>query len=143
MRAFFQCILLFSIAFLACILFTCELHVLISGLFLDGKVNLCSPDHISLLVHRTFNVSIPRHHIPTDQWEFEYGPAENDPEFGLTTVEESHVDGVTEEPAVSTEIQEQGRVENENVEKGGRWVHKVTGDRLGGASGSLRFTVVG
>jgi hypothetical protein len=27
-------------------------------------------------------VSIPRHHIPADQWEFEYGPAENDPEFG-------------------------------------------------------------
>ena len=46
-------------------------------------MNLCSPDHVSLLVHRTFNVSIPRHHIPSDHWEFEYGPAENDPEFGV------------------------------------------------------------
>jgi hypothetical protein len=27
-------------------------------------------------------VSIPQHHIPADQWEFEYGQAENDPEFG-------------------------------------------------------------
>ncbi|KAG6816968.1 hypothetical protein H0H87_001283 [Tephrocybe sp. NHM501043] len=52
------------------------------GMSLVGKVNLCSPDHVSLLLHRTFNVSIPRHHIPKDEWEFEYGPAENDPEFG-------------------------------------------------------------
>ncbi|KAI0298546.1 hypothetical protein BC826DRAFT_997946 [Russula brevipes] len=83
------------------------------GMKLSGRITLCSPDHVSLLVHRTFNVSIPRHHIPTDQWEFEYGPAENDPEFG--------------------------NLEDER----GRWVHKVTGDRLGGKDRWLEFTVVG
>ena len=57
--------------------------VLTRAVNLAGKINLCSPDHISLLVHRTFNVSIPRHHITTDSYEFEYGPAENDPEFGV------------------------------------------------------------
>jgi DNA-directed RNA polymerase I subunit RPA43 len=89
-----------------------------------GKVNLYSPDHISLLVHQTFNVSIPRHHIPTAEWEFEYGPVENDPEFG------ADVDEV---------MDNQGG----KPESGGRWVHKVTGENLGGPEGYLEFTVVG
>ncbi|KAI0949186.1 hypothetical protein AcW1_008872 [Taiwanofungus camphoratus] len=97
------------------------------GMKLVGKVNLCSPDHIALLVHRTFNVSIPRHHIPTDQWEFEYGPAENDPEFGPGAAEEI----VTKENHV------------EGMEGTGRWVHKVTAAELGGDDGYLEFTIVG
>lgn len=98
-----------------------------------GKVNLCSPDHISLLLHRTFNVSIPRHHIRTDEWEFEYGPAENDPEFGP-------------EAGEADENPEEGKPEEVGESYGetsGKWVHKVTGDRLGGTDGYLRFTVVG
>ena len=83
-----------------------------------GKVNLCSPDHIALLLHRTFNVSIPRHHIPMDSWQFEHGPAENDPEYG------SHIPGSEE---------------NEM----GRWRHRITGDLLGGNDGHLKFTVIG
>jgi hypothetical protein len=58
---------------------------------LAGRVSLSSPDHVALLVHRTFNVSIPRRHIPVlkeeseegqEGWTFEHGPAENDPEYG-------------------------------------------------------------
>lgn len=94
------------------------------GQKLVGKVNLCSPDHVSLLVHRTFNVSIPRHHIPTDNWEFEYGPAENDPEFGAEGAEDA------EKPEATTE-------------SSGRWVHKLTGEKLGGKDGRLEFTVIG
>lgn len=90
-----------------------------------GKVNLCSPDHVSLLVHRTFNVSIPRHHIPTDNWEFEYGPAETDHEFAT-------VDGA-----------EDAEKPEEASESSGRWVHKLTGDKLGGKDGRLEFTVIG
>ncbi|KAF9566818.1 hypothetical protein CPC08DRAFT_814687 [Agrocybe pediades] len=101
------------------------------GSSLSGKVNLCSPDHVSLLVHRTFNVSIPRHHIPADTWEFEYGPAENDPEFSKTT-EREEVENV---------------VENDGQEidhsSGGKWVHRVTGERLGDKEGLLEFTVIG
>lgn len=93
-----------------------------------GKINLCSPDHISLLVHRTFNVSIPRHHIPTDTWEFEYGPAENDPEYGAAAQE---VEG---KPNDET---------NKEHESGGKWIHKVTGKALGGKTGVLDFTVIG
>jgi hypothetical protein len=98
----------------------------------DGRVTLSSPDHVSLLVHRTFNVSIPRHHIPTDQWEFEYGPAENDPEFG----------GVDDEMDVDITTDVHGD-DVQAADQRGRWVHKVTGDRLGGKDRWLQFTVVG
>ncbi|KAK0504857.1 hypothetical protein EDD18DRAFT_316500 [Armillaria luteobubalina] len=101
------------------------------GMRLEGRINLCSPDHISLLVHRTFNVSIPRHHIPSEDWEFEYGPAENDPQFGPDATEK---DG---EEAVSPPAERSGR------EEGGRWIHKLTGDLIGGQSGHLEFTVIG
>ncbi|KAF7971624.1 hypothetical protein HWV62_20734 [Athelia sp. TMB] len=94
------------------------------GMKLVGKVNLCSPDHIALLVHRTFNVSIPRHHIPTDNWEFEYGAAENDPEFGPTT-------------------EDDGQDDEKGGEDGGRWIHSITRSRLGEPEGFLEFTVIG
>lgn len=101
------------------------------GMKLVGKVNLCSPDHISLLLHRTFNVSIPRHHIPTDNWEFEYGPAANDPEFGVGTseMEGTSADGPATNP--------------ETAEGSGKWTHKVAGALLGGTDGYLEFTVIG
>ncbi|RPD57605.1 hypothetical protein L226DRAFT_610642 [Lentinus tigrinus ALCF2SS1-7] len=102
------------------------------GMKLSGKINLCSPDHISLLVHRTFNVSIPRHHIPTDSYEFEYGPAENDPEFGAG-----------QENAVEGAAGEEGAEGHGRIDGGGRWVHKSTGTKLGDPDGYLEFTVVG
>lgn len=94
-----------------------------------GKVNLCSPDHVSLLVHRTFNVSIPRHHIPTDTWEFEYGAAENDPEFGSAIPQPTEDDEITKD-------------QKDYSDSGGRWVHRVTAEVLGG-NGTLEFTVIG
>jgi DNA-directed RNA polymerase I subunit RPA43 len=84
-------------------------------------------------VHRIFNVSIPRHHIPLDQWEFEYGPAENDPEFGNAETDDVVVDA-------AAEPQED---HNQAIDQRGRWVHKITGDRLGGKHRWLQFTVVG
>ncbi|OSX66089.1 hypothetical protein POSPLADRAFT_1064586 [Postia placenta MAD-698-R-SB12] len=103
-----------------------------AGMKLVGKVKLCSPDHVALLVHRTFNVSIPRHHIPTEQWEFEYGPAENDPEFGTDTAAEEMEMQLDPESAADT-----------GLEGTGRWVHKLTGTKLGSSDGYLEFTVVG
>ncbi|KAF4598310.1 hypothetical protein EYR38_006707 [Pleurotus pulmonarius] len=99
------------------------------GMKITGKVNLCSPDHISLLVHRTFNVSIPRRHIPMNDWEFEYGPAENDPEFG----------------AVHHDEDEAKQDASEEMSKGhsGRWIHKLTTEMVGGESGFVSFVVVG
>ncbi|KAL0956011.1 hypothetical protein HGRIS_002186 [Hohenbuehelia grisea] len=101
------------------------------GMTLAGKVNIASPDHVSLLVHRTFNVSIPRHHILTDNWEFQYGPAENDPEFGNDT------------PSGEDEEDEEAAPHKSDEAHGGKWVHKLTGQPLGGAEGVLSFTVIG
>ncbi|KAH8119076.1 hypothetical protein DFH11DRAFT_1696937, partial [Phellopilus nigrolimitatus] len=112
------------------------------GMKLKGKINLCSPDHISLLVHRTFNVSIPRHHIPIDHWEFEYGALENDPEFGPNAPGQDE----TEENVEDT-MEAEGKVSGnagaeETEETIGVWVHKITGDRLGGDEGQLDFTII-
>ncbi|OAX36564.1 hypothetical protein K503DRAFT_744150 [Rhizopogon vinicolor AM-OR11-026] len=107
---------------------------------LVGKVILCSPDHVSLLVHRTFNVSIPHHHIPQDVWEFEYGPAENDPEYGTGVVEPS----VDKGEDATIKDGDDAQAAGETVEEAsGRWVHRVTGTKLGGSDGYLEFTVVG
>jgi DNA-directed RNA polymerase I subunit RPA43 len=115
-----------------------------------GTVNLCSPDHVSLLVHRTFNVSIPRHHIPQTEWVFEYGPAENDPEYGAGSaaarepIDAGHNDGgeaadiVMRDGDATVEGQE-----DHTAETSGRWVHAVTGLPLGGPTTTLEFTVVG
>ena len=122
-----MCVSLISVTSCTPFIFLCS-HSTVAG-----KINLCSPDHISLLVHRTFNVSIPRHHIPTNEWEFEHGPAENDPEFGTGVEAVNAQDGEDSGDARPSE----------DVERGGRWIHKVTGDRLGGEEGRLEFTVVG
>ncbi|KIY74280.1 hypothetical protein CYLTODRAFT_385060 [Cylindrobasidium torrendii FP15055 ss-10] len=91
------------------------------GMRLEGKISVCSPDHISLLIHRTFNVSIPRRHIPENTWEFEHGPAENDPDFG---------------PDAASE-------EKPSEEVGGKWIHSLTAKPIGDAANNLSFTVIG
>ena len=91
---------------------------------IGGTISICSPDHIGLLIHKTFNVSIPRHHIPVDQWEFEYGTLENDPEH----------EGIDEDDNVQ---------QQQDGEDGGRWVHKKTGEMIGGPSRQLEFTIIG
>jgi DNA-directed RNA polymerase I subunit RPA43 len=97
-----------------------------------GRVNLCSPDHISILLHRTFNVSIPRHHIPTEQWEFEHGPAENDPKFGSGAQDKAGEEGSGD-----------GTSEKGEEDGGGKWVHRITHEKLGGEAAFLEFTVIG
>jgi len=107
-----------------------------------GRVNLCSPDHVSLLVHNVFNASIPRHHIPSESWEFEYGPAENDPEVSIEvqTVEESSKDG---DVKVTKETERTPDHPEASTSSCGRWVHSLTGDIIGGKSGYIEFTVIG
>ena len=110
-----------------------------------GKVNLCSPDHVSLLVHNVFNASIPRHHIPSESWEFEYGPAENDPEVAAEKLadEAKSKDGdVKVTDGARQQSPEQGHPEAP-MSSGGRWVHSLTGEKIGGKSGYVEFTVIG
>lgn len=104
----------------------CVISMFLISLLADasavGRVNLCSPDHVSLLIHKTFNASIPRNHIPGDKWEFQYGLPENDPEFGPDAP------------------MEEKRSEQEGA---GKWVNRQSGQRLGGELGDLEFTVIG
>ena len=97
----------------------------------EGKINLCSPDHVSLLVHRTFNVSIIRQHLHFEEYEFEYGPAENDPEFGVRIASEATPAGLG------------GAGDDQGVRDPGRWVHRKTGVPLGGVELTIEFTIIG
>ena len=107
-----------------------------------GKINLCSPDHISLLLHRTFNVSIPRHHIPQDQWVFEYGPAENDPEFGAGRRDET--ENASGDIDMGDGSSEEAKTKDDHAaESSGQWVHHLTGEKLGSPDGYVEFTVIG
>jgi DNA-directed RNA polymerase I subunit RPA43 len=59
-----------------------------------------------------------------EDWEFEYGAAENDPEFGHE----------------GQDIQDES-TEEMNQDTAGKWVHRVTGESL--ASKVVEFTVIG
>ncbi|KAG8682269.1 hypothetical protein FRC08_015065 [Ceratobasidium sp. 394] len=88
------------------------------GMRITGRISLHATDHIALLVHRTFNASIDRAHIPDNgEWEYVHGPVANDPELGAE--------------------------EGQGDEETGRWVHTGTGETLGGESGLVEFTIVG
>ena len=136
-----------------------------------GRIKLCSPDHIAILIHRTFNVSIPRHHIPTDNWEFEYGaleeeedktPNSNDPNTATADSQENQnpndeesgnsksvrfdntTDTGSSDPSAAAVDKDKDSTEDELGEPSlGYWVHKVTGEKLGDKNGQLEFTVIG
>ena len=109
-----------------------------------GKVNLCSPDHVSLLVHNVFNASIPRHHIPSESWEFEYGPAENDPEVAAEALAtEDPKDGNVKMAEGAEQASHESNHAEASTSSSGRWVHNLTGDMIGGKSGYVEFTVIG
>jgi DNA-directed RNA polymerase I subunit RPA43 len=105
-------------------------HLRGSSKLSEGRINLCSPDHISLLVHRTFNVSILHQHLPFEEYEFEYGPVENDPEFGVRVASEATPPGL-------------GMEEDQGVRDPGRWVHRKSGVPLGGIERAIEFTIIG
>ncbi|KAG8746350.1 hypothetical protein FRC10_005339 [Ceratobasidium sp. 414] len=96
-------------------------------------------NHIGLLVHRTFNASIDRAHIPDNgEWEYVHGPIANDPELGEFFKAETLI-----MLRVNTRRLNQGAEEGQDNEESGRWVHAETGETLGGKSGLVEFTIVG
>lgn len=77
-------------------------------MFEEGRITLSTPSHISLLIHSTFNASIPASHM--DEYEFIEGEDEQD-------------EG--KDPEIMSSLQD-----------GGYWRHKKTKERLGGSSSS-------
>lgn len=92
-----------------------------------------------------FNASIPRHHIPSESWEFEYGPAENDPEVAVEgpTAEENSKDGDIKMTERTEQIPHGPDHPEASTSSGGRWVRTLTGDMIGGNPGYVEFTVIG
>lgn len=100
---------------------------------------------MSLLIHNVFNASIPRHHIPSESWEFEYGSAENDPEVavGEPPANENLKDGDVKMTDGTKQAPRALDHPEASTSSGGRWVHTLTCDKIGGKSGYLKFTVIG
>lgn len=135
------------------------------GMRLEGKIKLSTPSHVSLLVHGIFNASITSAHLPSIQeiahmpketgFEWQEFPEEEYEDVAMqepTEVKsEEHADG---EAVVETENalqSENGGADGETPTNGeevgekstGCWIDKKTGQRLGGESGAVTFTVVG
>lgn len=88
----------------------------------DGTHSLSSPSHISLLFSKTFNISIPLQHIPTDTLEFEHTAPEDDADLDS----EDDLD-----------------LNDSGVEEVGRWKRKSDGKLLGEGGKAVKFTVIG
>ncbi|PWN51028.1 hypothetical protein IE53DRAFT_410450 [Violaceomyces palustris] len=87
------------------------------GMTLEGRISLSSPSHVSLLLYGTFNASISASHLPSNDWEFIF-----DEEV---------------EPLESSDSNES--VSDRSL---GYWKRIGGDERLGGADGSLSFTVI-
>lgn len=88
----------------------------------DGTHSLSSPSHISLLFSKTFNVSIPLQHIPTETYEFEHTAPEEDAE---------------------SDSEDELDLNGGGVEEVGRWKRKDDGKLLGEGGKAVKFTVIG
>jgi DNA-directed RNA polymerase I subunit RPA43 len=88
----------------------------------DGTHSLSSPSHISLLFSKTFNISIPLQHIPTDTLEFEHTAPEDDADL---------------------DSDDELDLNDSGVEEVGRWKRKSDGKLLGEGGKAVKFTVIG
>jgi DNA-directed RNA polymerase I subunit RPA43 len=111
-----------------------------------GTHSLSSPSHISLLIHQTFNVSIPLPHIPSDEYYFDASLADSPPPSPSPEPEEEpepEADG--DEDMEKTPKKEENKVEAKPVVEfsTGRWRSKITGGILGEEGEGVEFTVIG
>ena len=84
--------------------------------FTAATVSLCSPDHIGLLVHKTFNATIPRSAIPNNKWKFEHEPAAE----SLNNTADSPPNEIEQAPEIiqshGSWMHNESRVEQSNIE---------------------------
>ena len=79
------------------------------GQRLKGRVTLCSPDHISLLVHHTFNVTIPKEFIDTNAFKYAHDSVNNGGRWvnKYSTQVLAQIDNVLEFTIIETNINNQ------------------------------------
>ncbi|CDZ96800.1 DNA-dependent RNA polymerase I [Phaffia rhodozyma] len=119
-----------------------------TGQTLEGTHSISSPSHISLLIHKTFNVSIPMHHIPSDEYYFDPSLADTpptpEPEPILEETDETMAEG---EQDGQTQVEEdvaqaKGKAKEVIQFSTGRWRSRVTGKILGEDDEKVKFTVI-
>ncbi|KAI5450491.1 hypothetical protein NCC49_002948 [Naganishia albida] len=109
---------------------------------LAGTHSLSSASHISLILYKTFNVSIPLEHIPLDEYEFD----EDVPASEIREVDGQVLDSDEEESSDEEDADEEEddvAVGKAEVIETGRWRNKKTGKLLGAGGEEIAFTVTG
>lgn len=108
-----------------------------------GTHSLSSASHISLILYKTFNVSIPLEHIPLDEYEFD----EDVPASEIREVDGQELDSDEEESSDEEDDDEDGEDEDAAIKaeviETGRWRNKKTGKLLGAGGEEITFTVTG
>src|SRR4051794_40762125 len=89
-----------------------------------GTHSLSSPSHISLLLYKTFNVSIPISHIPTEHYEFDHS-------IGTKKLTRSGTPSTVDSEDSDSELDDDDEEGGEHSQDLGRWVDKRTGRVVG------------
>jgi len=105
------------------------------GMKLVGTHSLSSPSHISLLLYKTFNVSIPISHIPTEHYEFDHS-------IGTKKLTRSGTPSTVDSEDSDSELDDDEEEGGEHSQDLGRWVDKRTGRVVGDDDEGVMFTVV-
>ncbi|KAJ2723544.1 hypothetical protein GGI07_002582 [Coemansia sp. Benny D115] len=121
----------------------------ISGMTLEGIINVQSPDHIGMLLWDTFNASIPATFIPKDKYEWRPFSDEEIASHVVPTVDddeqpEQDDSAVKDEYESVTPVAGTGSAVPTRQDKkygSGEWVFKGTSQSVG-AQGALKFMVV-
>ncbi|KAJ2791339.1 hypothetical protein H4R20_006879 [Coemansia guatemalensis] len=120
----------------------------LSGMTLQGAINVQSPDHIGLLLWDTFNASIPASLIPKDKYEWRPFSDEEVAARALrngsiaNSAAEDQGDNIDDDAESVTASKEHSVGVLQDARFGsGEWVLKGTSQSVG-SSGSLSFVVV-
>lgn len=111
--------------------------------FTAGTHSLSSASHISLILYKTFNVSIPLENIPLEEYEFD----EEVPASEIREVDGQELDSDEEESSDEEDDDEDDEeavaAAKAEVIETGRWRNKKTGKLLGAGGEEIVFTVTG
>lgn len=108
-----------------------------------GSHSLSSASHISLILYKTFNVSIPLENIPLEEYEFdEEVPASEIREVDGQEPDSDEDDSSSDEDDDEDDAEAVAAAKAEVIETG-RWRNKKTGKLLGAGGEEIAFTVTG
>jgi len=107
-----------------------------------GTHSLSSASHISLILYKTFNVSIPIDNIPLEEYEFDEDVSAAEIRETEGEVLDSDEEDSSNEEDDDDDSDEIAAAKDEVIETG-RWRNKRTGKLLGASGEEIAFTVTG